>query len=426
MYPDFQYLFHSLFGIDIPGLSVAKTFGFFVAIAFLVGAFLLRKELKRKAELGQLQPQTVERTINKPISNNQILINAIIGFVIGYKLVGMFMSGGTIADPISYIISLEGNALGGIVMAGLFGYMKWNDQKKLVGKKPSIEKVQLYPHERVADIIIVAAIAGFAGAKIFNAFETWDQFVANPIESLFSGSGLTYYGGLILATVALYIYAKKNKFSFKQLCDAVAPALIIAYGIGRLGCHFAGDGDWGVYNSAYISKADGSIELVEKGVFENLVEKHPELFSEFGNQPAAVPHIYAPAPNAALTSLWANNYKHNVNREGITIQGDTGHYNTMLPIAVFPTPIYEFWACVIIFIILMALRNKFKYPLQLFGLYLIFNGLERFLVEKIRVNYKYDWGFIHPTQAEIISSLLILAGIYLLLFNPFKHKALKA
>jgi phosphatidylglycerol:prolipoprotein diacylglycerol transferase len=44
------------------------------------------------------------------------------------------------------------------------------------------------------------------------------------------------------------------------------------------------------------------------------------------------------------------------------------------------------------------------------------NGAERFLVEKIRVNYKYDWGFIHPTQAEIISFSLILLGISILLF----------
>lgn len=423
MYPDFQYLFQSLFGVDIPGLSVAKTFGFFVALAFLVGAYFLRNELKRKSEQGLIQPQIVEKTFYKPITNGQIAINALIGFIIGYKLVGLVSMGGSNVDPFSFLLSVDGHLLGGVAFAAIFGYMKYSDKKKLVGKTEKVEKVKVYPHERVADIIIVAAIAGFAGAKIFNALETWDHFIQNPIESLFSGSGLTYYGGLILATVALYYYCKKNKFSFKQLCDAVAPALILAYGIGRLGCHFAGDGDWGVYNSAYISNAQGQIEMIEPGQFEKIVKDNPSLFAEFGSDPAKVPHIYAPAPTEGLTFLWANNYKNNVNREGVLVQGETGYYNTMLPVAVFPTPIYEFGACLLIFLVLMAMRNRFKLPLQLFGLYLIFNGLERFLVEKIRVNYKYDWGFIHPSQAEIISSILILIGIYLLCFNPFKNKS---
>ena len=51
MFPDFHYLFNSLFGIDIPGLSLVKTFGFFVALAFLAGAWVITRELKRKAEL---------------------------------------------------------------------------------------------------------------------------------------------------------------------------------------------------------------------------------------------------------------------------------------------------------------------------------------------------------------------------------------
>jgi phosphatidylglycerol:prolipoprotein diacylglycerol transferase len=54
------------------------------------------------------------------------------------------------------------------------------------------------------------------------------------------------------------------------------------------------------------------------------------------------------------------------------------------------------------------------------------NGLERFFVEKIRVNYKYDWGFIHPTQAEIISSCLVFIGIGILLFYKKKKEVITA
>ncbi len=47
----------------------------------------------------------------------------------------------------------------------------------------------------------------------------------------------------------------------------------------------------------------------------------------------------------------------------------------------------------------------------MFGLYLILVGVERFIVELIKVNYKYDWGFVHPTQAEILSVVLVITGI---------------
>ena len=50
-------------------------------------------------------------------------------------------------------------------------------------------------------------------------------------------------------------------------------------------------------------------------------------------------------------------------------------------------------------------------PGVMFSVYLILNGIERFLIEKIRVNNKYDIFGLKITQAEIISSLLIILGI---------------
>ena len=62
------------------------------------------------------------------------------------------------------------------------------------------------------------------------------------------------------------------------------------------------------------------------------------------------------------------------------------------------------------FFILFSLRNIWIKTGLIFSLYLIFNGIERFAIEKIRVNVVYDWGFMQPTQAELISSILILLG----------------
>src|SRR5690606_22810388 len=100
----------------------------------------------------------------------------------------------------------------------------------------------------------------------------------------------------------------------------------------------------------------------------------------------------------------------------IPIEGCEGMYCSQLPVPAFPTPFYETIACLLIFSILWGLRKKIHTPGVIFGIYLIFNGLERFFIEKIRVNNKYDFGFIHPTQAELISFGLILTGILLIYF----------
>jgi len=62
------------------------------------------------------------------------------------------------------------------------------------------------------------------------------------------------------------------------------------------------------------------------------------------------------------------------------------------------------------------LRSHLTVPGTIFAAYLILNGLERFFIEKIRVNTQYDILGFHPTQAELISSFLVLTGIILFVF----------
>jgi prolipoprotein diacylglyceryltransferase len=75
--------------------------------------------------------------------------------------------------------------------------------------------------------------------------------------------------------------------------------------------------------------------------------------------------------------------------------------------------LFEALACIALFGVLWAVRKRLKLTGQMFSLYLILNGLERFAIEKIRVNVKMDILGIHPTQAELIASLLMMAGLVL-------------
>ena len=78
---------------------------------------------------------------------------------------------------------------------------------------------------------------------------------------------------------------------------------------------------------------------------------------------------------------------------------------------VYPTPIYEIIMAGIIFIFLWSIRKKNTIPGVLFFVYLILNGIERFLIEIIRVNSEDENIIGEISQAQIISLCLIFIGI---------------
>lgn len=422
MYPNLYYVFKDFFGVEWKFLSIVNSFGFFVAIAFILSAMVLAKELKRKSSEGLLLPTEMTITVGQPATMAEILMNAFFGFLFGYKILGLFLLSSTVTeDPQQYIFSGIGSWPGGIGLALLFGFLKWYEKNKQKLPKPEKRTVRVWPQDRVGEITILALVFGLLGAKLFDTFENWDTFVKDP-STFFSVSGLTFYGGLICAALAIWWYARKHKIGFWHLNDAAAPTLMLAYGLGRIGCQVAGDGDWGIYNAAFMTDASGNLMgggTVE--TFNQALQANTQFFSHTGTEHAffAKPGFLSFLPDW----MFAYNYPHNVNETGVQLANCTGKFCNHLPVPAFPTPFYEIVASLIIFGILWSLRKKIKVPGALFALYLMFNGLERFLVEKIRVNTRMNILGFHPTQAEVISTLLFLTGLVLWFWLHKKHRA---
>jgi phosphatidylglycerol:prolipoprotein diacylglycerol transferase len=95
------------------------------------------------------------------------------------------------------------------------------------------------------NITFIALAAGVAGSKILYLIENWSSFIVDPIGMAFNPGGLTFYGGFLLAAFSIYMYGRRKKIPFFTIGDAIAPGLMLGYGIARLGCHLAGDGDYG-------------------------------------------------------------------------------------------------------------------------------------------------------------------------------------
>lgn len=415
MYPNLYYFFKDIFGIEIGMLRFINSFGFFVAIAFLVAASLLSAELKRKSKLGYFHPTEDKHMVGQPASPMQIGLNALLGFLVGYKLIALFfLDEEATRDTQAYIFSGQGSWPAGLLTAAIFGWMKWRDGKKAALAKPEERVVRIWPHDRVGEITIIALIVGLLGAKLFDIFENWSDFLKRPADYIFSGGGLTFYGGLICAAAAIIYYARKNKFSVRHLADSIAPALMLAYAIGRIGCQVAGDGDWGIYNSAYKVDATGEIVAAAPKDFTDSVQANVPYFMNQYENMADVHQARFDKPGALgflPNWMFAYNYPHNVNETGVPINGCEGRYCNQLPIPVFPTPFYETLMGTLLFFVLWGLRKKLQPAGSLFAVYLFLNGLERFLIEKIRVNVKMDLLGFRPTQAELIAAGLMLTGI---------------
>ena len=100
---------------------------------------------------------------------------------------------------------------------------------------------------------------------------------------------------------------------------------------------------------------------------------------------------------------------------GVPIKDCIGNYCMELPYPVWPTSFYETILSILIFGFLWIIRKRINIPGILFSIYLVFNGVERFFIEKIRVNTEYNI-FGGVTQAEIISFILIVLGILSAIF----------
>ncbi len=254
MYPDLSYFFHDLFGSAPDNwLSVIKTFGFFLILSFLASAFALYLELVRKEKEGLLKGTVEKEKVGFPATWQEIALNAFFGFVLGFKVPYIAQHFDAFKpDPAKMIFSGDGIMLYGILGAALFGGLKYWDKKKRQLTKPLIKETLVMPHQRIGDITILAAISGIIGARLFSIIESEENikaFVRDPLDQLLSGSGLAIYGGLIVAFITVYLYVKSKGMKPIYMMDAVAPALILGYAVGRLGCQFSGDGDWGIVNT---------------------------------------------------------------------------------------------------------------------------------------------------------------------------------
>lgn len=101
------------------------------------------------------------------------------------------------------------------------------------------------PIDWAYEIVFAALLGGLVGSRLYYLFQHTDQFSDDPLGSLFGGTGLVWYGGVIGGTIGVVLWAKRRGMLGLGLLDLCAAPLALGYAIGRIGCQISGDGDYG-------------------------------------------------------------------------------------------------------------------------------------------------------------------------------------
>lgn len=370
MFPTLSDLIAWLFHIHI-NLPI-QTFGFFVALSFFLTYLAFVSEFKRKEAQGLIHSFKRKVITGIPPSVPEILINALLGFVFGYKILGALLSYTVfIYDAKAYLLSAKGNLPVGLLCAIGWACWAYYDRKKAELPEPEVVEQTIHPYQLMVRITFWCGVIGFIGAKLFDTVEHLDYFVAHPLDDLLSAEGFTYYGGFLFGMLTFFYIGTKNGMKLPHVSDVGAPGIMLAYGVGRIGCQLSGDGDWGIAN----------------------MHTKPSWLQWLPDW------------------MWSFTFPHNIANIGRYIPGCRGEHCKVLFAGVYPTSFYEAVICIGMFFFLWAIRKHIHKAALMSYLYLILIGIERFSIEFIRVTIKYNVFGLMLSQAQLLSAGMFLVGV---------------
>jgi len=102
------------------------------------------------------------------------------------------------------------------------------------------------PIDWAYEIVFAALIGGVVGARVYYLIENYSQVKHDLFGSVFSGSGLVWYGGAIGGAIGVIGWMRWRRCLEWRTLDMCATALALGYAIGRIGCQVSGDGDYGI------------------------------------------------------------------------------------------------------------------------------------------------------------------------------------
>jgi len=188
------------------------------------------------------------------------------------------------------------------------------------------------PADRAESVFIYAALFGLIGSRVAFVLEHPEDIGSFlDLFALWKG-GVSFLGGLAGGILGGLIAVKRNSLPLWKVADVAAPSLALAHSLGRLGCTAAG---------CCYGRPVPNVENVSVGI---------HFMKDF-------PFFYVVFPGGAVAP------------QGIPL---------------YPTQLLEAGGNFIIFLILLLLFRRKSFDGEVFSLYLLLYGAERFALEFYR------------------------------------------
>lgn len=251
--------------------------------------------------------------------------------------------------------------------------------------------------ELFVNLGIIALIAGIVGARLSHVLENFHQYFGPKGEGLIAAlnirsGGLTYYGGVLLATPACIAYALWNKIPILRGMDIVAPCLMIGLGIGRIGCFLNGC-------------CFGAPCTLPVAVTYPYGSPPYEAHYQEGLIPPAPRELLLPVPMKPYEERLATDTEVRANAKLAEIA------KSLRSAPVHPAQLYSTLAAGLICLALVAFFSLSPTPGKVFALMMLLEGVARFTLETLRVEpavtrlFGFDWSI-----SMVIGAGLVVGG----------------
>lgn len=314
----------------------------------------------------------------------------------------------------------------------VIGFLLATELAKYLSKKSGINP------EYFINAGLIALITGVMGARLSHVLENLRDYT-DPSRSAWanfkdaidiSSGGLTYYGGVILATPCTIAYGLYKKIPIRVGMDIVAPCLMIGLAFGRVGCFLNGccygagvptpiSVKFPYPSPAYIDdqssgnvQAPADIVLTIPGYEPRLLlanelldmeTLHARLATEGRDSVlASLESRGAPFTNTAYAAAYLDHAQQYGGENLLALA------KTQRSISHIPAQLLTTISCLLIALVLFA---YFPFPHaagRVFALMIIIEGTTRYLLEMIRVEPPVTYMFGHGLSFSMVLALIMV------------------
>ncbi len=90
-------------------------------------------------------------------------------------------------------------------------------------------------YDTLVMLALVSIPAGIIFSRLLHVIDEWDYYSQYPSQ-IIGTEGLTIFGAIVGAALAIWVYTRITHLNFGYITDVVAPGIVLAQAIGRVGC----------------------------------------------------------------------------------------------------------------------------------------------------------------------------------------------